>query len=67
MSLASTLTFLTMAIILVYLRKIEQVFKYQDNPHWYGVWKTMWLAVWMCMFVAILLILFEKPDVRYGI
>ena len=56
-----------MAIILLYLKKVEEVFRYQDNPQWYGVWKTMWLAAWMCMFVAILLILFEQPNVRYGL
>jgi|TARA_B100001939_G_scaffold297632_1_gene272209 hypothetical protein len=67
MSIFSILTFTTMAIILLYLKKVEEVFRYQDNPQWYGVWKTMWLAAWMCMFVAILLILFEQPNVRYGL
>ena len=67
MSIFSILTFTTMAIILLYLKKVEEVFKFQESEDWYIAWKTMWLAAWVCMGIAILLILFEQPNVRYGL
>tara|TARA_B100000035_G_scaffold20498_1_gene16296 strand:- start:262 stop:465 length:204 start_codon:yes stop_codon:yes gene_type:complete len=60
------ITFVTMGCILMYLQKVEEIYKFQENPQWYSVWKTMWLAAWMCMVVAILLILFEEPNIRLG-
>tara|TARA_B100000085_G_C18359691_1_gene437788 strand:- start:421 stop:624 length:204 start_codon:yes stop_codon:yes gene_type:complete len=66
MSTASALTFLAMSMILLYLKKVEDVWKFQENQEWYFIWKTIWLGAWMCMLVAILLILFEQPDVRLG-
>tara|TARA_R100000734_G_C3275175_1_gene70136 strand:- start:306 stop:509 length:204 start_codon:yes stop_codon:yes gene_type:complete len=59
--------FVTMGCILMYLQKVEEIYKFQENPQWYSVWKTMWLAAWVCMAVAILLMLFEEPNVRLGI
>ena len=61
------ITFVTMGCILMYLQKVEEIYKFQENPQWYSVWKTMWLAAWMCMVVAILLILFEQPNIRLGL
>ena len=61
------ITFVTMGFILTYLYKVEQIYKFQENPQWYSVWKTMWLAAWVCMLVAILLMLFEEPNIRLGI
>ena len=55
-----------MSMILLYLKKVEDVWKFQENQEWYFIWKTIWLGAWMCMLVAILLILFEQPDVRLG-
>ena len=60
------ITFVTMGCILMYLQKVEEIYKFQENPQWYSVWKTMWLAASMCMVVAILLILFEQPNIRLG-
>ena len=56
-----------MAIILLYLKRVEEVFRFQESEDWYIAWKTMWLAAWVCMGIAILLILFEQPNVRYGL
>ena len=61
------LMFVTMACTLLYLQKVEQIYRFQDDERWYAVWKTMWLSCWMAMLVCILLMLFEEPDVRYGI
>ena len=34
------------------LKKVEDVWKFQENQEWYFIWKTMWLGAWMCMVVS---------------